>query len=79
MRKFTVTVPYRDYTGKKMTREETRESWEETGRHKPNPDYNKWKPPPKVDLGLTVVLTSNTLLGQWQERRRRRCCLLSCC
>ena len=36
------------------------------GSSVPNSDYYNWTAPPHVKLGMTVVLTSNTLLGQWQ-------------
>ena len=36
------------------------------GSSVPNSDYHNWTAPPHVKLGMTVVLTSNTLLGQWQ-------------
>ena len=36
-----------------------------------NPEYANWVPAPNLDFGLTVVLTSCTLLGQWQDELRK--------
>lgn len=37
----------------------------------PNPEYSKWTPPPVVHYGFTLVVTSNALLGQWQDELKR--------
>ena len=37
----------------------------------PNPEAAKWTPPPKVTLPITVVLTTNALLGQWHDELKK--------
>ena len=37
----------------------------------PNPAHKAWKEQTKIRFGLTVVLTSCTLLGQWQDELRK--------
>lgn len=36
-----------------------------------NPEYDKWTRAPEVTFGCTVVLTTNSLLGQWQDELRK--------
>ena len=59
-------VTFQDYTGtKSITR--TRMEPDEFKPKRPNPEFAKWTKPEVVTLPVTVVLTTNALLGQWQD------------
>jgi superfamily II DNA or RNA helicase len=65
LKEVTIQEKVEGFPGKYITR--TRMELDKYKPKRPNPEFAKWTKPEVVTLPVTVVLTTNALLGQWQD------------